>query len=372
MEPLVDYLQFAIGLALVLAGSELFVRTAVRLSSLLGRSRMFIGLTVVAFGTSAPELAIGVLGVVNKNTGIGIGNGIGNVIGSNILNILFVLGLAALIRPVIIRHRTIKREIPILLAISLFFSLIAFNGQISLIEAVLMVFTLIGYLIYIGRFSGTSDDPDVYNIIEPSGKEASGTTLAVRISLIAAAILLLAAGSHWTIKGAVSIAAGLGVSELTIGLTIVALGTSLPEIATSLMAIRKNEQELAIGNVIGSCIFNLLAIPAIMTLVKSSPLTIDSDVIIIDLPIMILSVLVCLPVFFSQHRISRQEGLLFLVYYAVYVLMLYLRETAVSIPEEPKIVLGLLGIPMILATLIIVSIRAVKYRKHLKNSGVRS
>ena len=368
MEPLVEYLKFAIGLALVLAGSGLFVRTAVRLSSLLGRSRMFIGLTVVAFGTSAPELAIGVLGVVNKNTGIGIGN----VVGSNILNILFVLGLAALIRPIIIRHRTIKREIPILLGISLFFSLLAFNGQISLIEAALMGCALIGYLIYIARFSRTSDDPDVYNIIEPSGKKASGMTLAIRTSLIAVSILLLAAGSHWTIKGAVSIAAGLGVSELTIGLTIVALGTSLPEIATSLMAIRKNEQELAIGNVIGSCIFNLLAIPAIMTLVKSSPLVIDSDVIHIDLPIMILSVVVCLPVFFSQHRISRQEGLLFLIYYAVYVLMLYLRESAISIQEEPKFILGILGVPMILISLIIVSIRAVKYRNHLKSSGERS
>lgn len=368
MEVLVDYLKFAIGLALVLAGSELFVRTAVRLSSLLGRSRMFIGLTVVAFGTSAPELAIGVLGVVNQNTGIGIGN----VIGSNILNILFVLGLAALIRPLIVRHRTIKREIPILLAISLFFSLIAYNGQIGLMEAALMVCALIGYLIYIARFSKTSDDPGVYNIIEPAGKKVSGMTLAVSIPLIAAAIFLLAAGSHWTIKGAVNIAAGLGVSELTIGLTIVALGTSLPEIATSLMAIRKNEQELAIGNVIGSCIFNLLAIPAIMTLVKSSPLAIDSDIILIDLPIMILSVVVCLPVFFSQHRISRQEGLLFLIYYAVYVMMLYLRESAISILEEQKIILGMLGIPMIMATLIIVAIRAVKYRKHLINSGERS
>jgi len=329
---------------------------------------MFIGLTVVAFGTSAPELAIGVLGVVNKNTGIGIGN----VIGSNILNILFVLGLAALIRPIIIRHRTIKREIPILLGISLFFSLIAFNGQIGLIEAALMGCALIGYLIYIARFSKTSDDPNVYNMMEPSGKKASGMTLVVRILLIAAAIFLLAAGSHWTIKGAVNIAAGLGVSELTIGLTIVALGTSLPEITTSLMAIRKNEQELAIGNVIGSCIFNLLAIPAIMTLVKSSPLTIDSDAIIIDLPIMILSVVVCLPVFFSQHRISRQEGLLFLIYYAVYVIMLYLRESALSIPEEPKVILGILGIPMILISLIIVSIRALKYRNHLKSSGERS
>jgi cation:H+ antiporter len=368
MESLMEYSKFVIGIALVLTGSKLFVQTAVKLSSLLGRSRLFIGLTVVAFGTSAPELAIGVFGVVNKNVGIGLGN----VIGSNILNILFVLGLAALIRPIMVNRLTIKREIPILLGISIFFSLIALDGKISIFEAILMGTVLIGYLSYMSRVSRTGGDLNVHNKIEFAEMRGSGKTLAAKLSLIALAILLLAAGSHWTVKGAVSIALNLGVSELTIGLTIVALGTSLPEIVTSLMAIHKNEQDLAIGNVIGSCIFNLMAIPAVMTLVKFSPVTFGDDVIFLDLPIMILSVIVCLPVFFSEHRISRQEGLLFLAYYIVYVLMLYLRETAVPILKGPAVILGLLGIPMIMITLIIILSRALKYRHYLKNTRERS
>jgi cation:H+ antiporter len=150
------------------------------------------------------------------------------------------------------------------------------------------------------------------------------------------------------------------------------MGTSLPEIVTSLAAIRRKEQDLAIGNVIGSCIFNIIAIPAIMTMVEFSPLTIDADIIFIDLPIMILAVIVCLPIFFSEHRISRQEGILFLIYYAAYTLILYIRESSYTLLDKPVTILGVLGVPMIVATLVIVSIRALKYSRYLKNAGSNS
>jgi len=357
-----EYFKFAIGLALVLAGAELFIKAVINLSSSSGRSRLFVGLTIVAFGTSAPELAIGILGVVDKTVGIGIGN----VVGSNILNILFVLGLTALIRPIAVNYVTVKRELPILLGLSVFFSFIVFDGSIHIIEALLMATGLTGYLFYSWQISYVKNKTatkDRENLPKPS---RGLKNLVLNILLVILSISLLGWGSHWTVQGAVDIAVSFGISELTIGLTLVAFGTSLPEIATSLSAIRKNEQDIAIGNVIGSCVFNLMIVPAVMAFVKMSPLMIDKDVVYIDMPIMILSIIVCLPVFFSQHKISRQEGFLFLLYYAVYVAVLYLRETTYLILQKHIYVIGILGVPMIITTLIAIFTRAVKFKNSIK------
>jgi cation:H+ antiporter len=368
MVPVEEYFKFILGLALVLVGSELFVGAAARLSALARRSRLFIGLTLVAFGTSAPELAIGVFGVLKEEVGVGLGN----VVGSNILNILFVFGLTALIRPITVKNSIIKRDLPMLFGLGILFSLIALDGVIYLIEAFLLGGVMIVYLLYMTRVSKSrghiQDSEKIKSLEMPMfGKRLSGILL-----LIVLAFLFLTIGSHLTVVGAVSIATGLGVSKLTIGLTLVAMGTSLPEIVTSLAAIRRKEQDLAIGNVIGSCIFNIIAIPAIMTMVESSRLPVDADIIFIDLPIMILAIIVCLPIFFSEHKISRQEGVLFLIYYAAYTLILYIRESTYTVLDKPVTILGVLGAPMIVFTMVIVSMRALEYRRFLKRTGGNS
>lgn len=354
-----DYILFAVGLGLLLGSAELLVRNAVRVARLIGKSSLFIGLTVTAFGTSAPELAVGISGQLSHNSDIGLGN----IIGSNIFNIFLVLGLAALIRPIVVHRPVVWRDIPILLVVCILFFLFALNGTVGSVESIVLVLALAVYLYYLARNSDERSDVPVKASPKPAADEGSSGT-PVTLVLIAASIVVMAAGAHLVVTGAVSIASDLGVSELVSGLTIVAVGTSLPEIATTVAAARNDEHELAIGNVIGSCFFNVAAVPAAMALVGSGGLVVGVAALNVDMPVMMLAVVACLPIFFSGHRISRYEGALFLVYYSVYFMFLYSRGVSDSALNRYQTEMQVLALAVVSITFVVIVFRAMQYRIH--------
>lgn len=353
-----DYLIFIIGLLLLLGSAEFFIRYLTNIATAVGKSKMFIGLTLAAFGTSAPELAIGITGLANGQADIGLGN----IIGSNIFNIFFVLGLAALVKPIIVKQKTIQRDVPIVLGTSLLFFILAVGG-IQIYEALVLFAVLTGYLVYLSKVStdfesiAEAKHPDT-TIKKPTVKQIIYSSV---MSVISLGLLVFA--SRLMVESSINIAESFGVSQLIIGLTIVAIGTSLPEIATTLAAIRKNEYELAIGNIMGSCMFNIAAVPAAMSLVLFKKLPIAADAMYIDIPVMVLAVLVCLPILFSGHLVSRREGGLFLLYYLMYAFILFTRNQPDFLFSDYKTELFIgMGI-VLMITVGIISYRAITYRK---------
>jgi len=365
IESMSPYLLFVIGLVVLIGSAELLIKNAVTLASTIGRSRLLIGMTVAALGTSAPELAIGVVGILEGTADVGVGN----IVGSNIFNILIVLGIGALIAPLAVNRKTILRDIPILLGVYLLFFLMVLNGYLGIIESILLLIILAGYIFYLSRVSSERSESMMPEIGETEKAPLSRMALIGRLTLIVVSVALLAGGSHLMVTGVVAIAKSYGVSELTIGLTVVAAGTSLPEAATTLAAIRKGEHDLAIGNIMGSCLFNIIAVPALMSLITLSPLAVADDAFFTDLPVMILALIACLPIFFSGHRISRPEGFLFLVYYVCYALILYLRASDDSFLADYKTLFWVLVVSMFVITFGIITTRAVTYARRLNRNG---
>ncbi|GIU46434.1 calcium/sodium antiporter [Shewanella algidipiscicola] len=292
------------GFIILTAGAEALVRGASSVALKLGIAPLIIGLTIVAFGTSAPELAVSLKSALAGNPGIAIGN----VIGSNIANIGLILGITALIRPIQVQTQMIKRDIPIMIGASLLFWGLINDGDVSLLDGALLTTLLVAYLgfSYISsRGEGASDIPDS-SLAHP----------LLATLLIAVGISMLIGGGMLFVDGAVTLAQQFGVSELIIGLTIVAIGTSMPELVTSVVAARKGESDIAIGNVVGSNLFNILGILGITALIH--PIT-SGGLQIIDMSMMLALALILLPVAWTGMRIGRREGALLLVAYLCYL-----------------------------------------------------
>jgi cation:H+ antiporter len=314
------------GLVLLVAGAELLVRGAARLAARFGISPLIIGLTIVAFGTSAPEMAVSVQSAFAGQGDIAVGN----VVGSNIFNVLFILGLSALITPMLVSRQLIRFDVPIMIGASLLAWFLAMDQHYGRLDGVLLfggVLAYTGFLI-VGslraRNNGASEEfDDEYGIREQNGRLASLRHLA----FIVAGLALLVYGSGLLVDGAVSLAKALGLSELVIGLTIIAAGTSLPEVATSVIAACKGERDIAVGNVVGSNIFNLLAVLGLASLVSPTPLNVSANAIAFDYPVMIAVAMACLPIFFAGYCIRRWEGALFFVYYLIYTSWLILHSS---------------------------------------------
>jgi cation:H+ antiporter len=297
------------GLILLFIGGELLVRGSSSLALSLGLTPLVVGLTVVAFGTSSPELVVSIQAALRGNSSISIGN----VIGSNIANIALILGLSALIRPVTVQSDAIKREIPFMIFVSIIFSVLVFYRHIAFLSGFLFVLLLILYVvvsIYISKKSR------VNKLGEPVKIKYS---TFVSILLVILGLVGLVYGSDLFIEGAVRLARILGASELLIGLTVVAVGTSLPELVTSIVASIKNESDILVGNIVGSNIFNILAIIGIAAMITSISLT---EVNIIDLIVMMLFSIIILPMSFFKKSISRVEGSLLLIGYVIYLIYL--------------------------------------------------
>ncbi|MBE0557322.1 MAG: calcium/sodium antiporter, partial [Proteobacteria bacterium] len=320
---LLDWILFISGFVLLISGAELLIRGASRLASAIGLSPLVIGLTVVAFGTSAPELAINIRSAFAGQPDLAVGN----VVGSNIFNVLFILGLSALATPLVVQRQLIRLDVPIMIIVSLVVLLLSLDGAIGGGEGFLLVASLVLYIVWTirsGRKEATTreekgNDPD-----KPSSRLRR---VSIQIIVVIGGLGLLVVGSQLLVEGAVSVARLLGGSELIIGLTIVAAGTSLPEVATSVLAALRGERDMAVGNVVGSNIFNLLAVLGVTASVAPGGIAVSTAAVAFDLPIMVVVAVACLPIFLHENRINRWEGGLFLAYYGGYVTYLILDAT---------------------------------------------
>lgn len=335
--------MLAVGLVLLVVGAEVLVKGASRLALGVGISPLVIGLTIVAFGTSAPEMAVSV-GAAWSGTG---DLALGNVVGSNIFNVLFILGLSALITPLVVAQKLVRLEVPLMIVASAGVWLMALDGSIGRLDGAVLFVGIIAYTIFVIRQSRKEQNTQVIAEYDREFGETSPgkTPLPINVVLILGGLVLLVTGSQLLVKGAVQIAQYMGVSELIIGLTIVAAGTSLPEVATSVIASIRGERDIAVGNVIGSNLFNLMAVLGISGVVAPAGVPVPASALAFDIPVMVGVAVVCLPVFFTAYAISRGEGAMLLFFFVAYTLYILLSATHASILTSYSDVMLRLVIP---------------------------
>lgn len=316
---------FALGIAALIAGAEFLVRGGSRLAARLGVPPIVIGLTLVAVGTSTPELAVGIEAVRSGNGALAVGN----ITGSNTVNILLILGLSALLEPLALRLQTIRLELPAMVLTALLLMAMAWNGVLSRAEGAVMVGAGLLYTVSITYASrkesraARADFTREYGL-PPNG---SGRETMRNLGALMLGIIMTVVGADWFVDGAVGLARAMGVSDAFIGLTIVAVGTSAPELVTTIMGTLKHERDIAVGNLIGSSVYNILIILGITCLVPSSGVAVDRKLILVDIPVMAAVALVCVPVFISGRRVTRVEGGLFVAAYLIYLGYLVLKRT---------------------------------------------
>ena len=304
-------LLFLAGLALLTVGAEALVRGAARIAALFGMPPLVIGLTIVALGTSSPELAVSVKAALANQPSVAIGN----AVGSNIFNVLFILGLSAMIVPLEISGQLVKLDVPIMAAVSVACLLVSVDGRISPNDGLLLV---TGLLVYIGTLTWIATCRRTELALKPDDSiSPTGWVLSLTLTLGGLATLVL--GSHLLVDSAITLARIFGLSELVIGLTIVAAGTSLPEIATSVVAALRGQRDLAVGNVVGSNIFNILGVVGMAGTISPAGIYVPRPVVVFDLPVMIVASLACIPIFMTGRTVSRMEGAFLLGCYAAYI-----------------------------------------------------
>lgn len=326
MSPL-TFILFVLGLGLLISGAELLVRGASRLAVSVGISPLVVGLTVVAFGTSSPELAVSVKAAFDGVSDIAMGN----VVGSNIVNILVVLGISAMVAPLTVQRQIVVRDVPLMIIASLALFPMGMDGSIDRMDGAVLVVGLLAWTFYTIRESRREDkagEPPVH-LDEELAQPVPHTAKAVlaQVGLIVVGFGMLVLGAKWLVDGATVLARAMGVSDLVIGLTIVALGTSLPEVAISAVASYKGERDIAVGNAVGSNLFNILAVLGIASLVAPEGIAVAPSALSFDLPVMTAVAVVCLPVFFMGNALMRGEGALFFAAYIAYVIWLVLEST---------------------------------------------
>jgi cation:H+ antiporter len=353
-------LLFVAGLTFLIIGAEALVRGASRLAAILGISPLVIGLTVVAFGTSSPELAVSLKSALSGQASIAVGN----VIGSNIFNVLFILGLSALIVPLIVAQQLVRLDVPLMIALSVFVLTLSLDESFSRGDGLTLVAGLViyvGFLIYQSRRESVEVKKEYAG--EFGIERDAKSNWIKNISLVLGGLVLLVLGSRWLVDSAVSFAQYLGVSELVVGLTIVAAGTSLPEVVTSIIAAIRGERDIAVGNVVGSNIFNIMGVLGFASIVAPTGIDVSAAVIGFDIPVMIGVALVCLPIFFTGGTISRQEGLLLLGYYVAYTLYLVMAASHHDALPKYSAVMLYIVIPLTVFTMILAARREMRNRK---------
>ena len=327
---ILSIVAIVVGLILLVWSADRFVDGAVGVAQFFGMSTFLIGMLVVGFGTSAPEMVVSVLSALNNTPQLALGN----AYGSNIANIALILGVTALIAPVVVQKQAMKRDIPILIAMTVLTVLLLMDGNVSLLDGAILLIAFAAITVF-NVFSELRAKHKRKKE-EPVEAPAEKVSIVKSSLLLLVGLVLLIASSRMLVWGAINVAQALGVSDLLIGLTIVAVGTSLPELASSIAAARRGENDLAVGNVIGSNLFNTLVvvgIAAVITPIKAM----EADVLNRDLPIMsaltLLLVLICLPIFKSKKAKAKRQkheqfgfgrigGALFLSLYVAYLVLL--------------------------------------------------
>lgn len=361
---------FVLGLVLLIGGADLLVRGSSKVALIAGLSPLVIGLTIVAFGTSAPELAINIQSAFQNQSDIALGN----VIGSNIFNILLILGISAMITPLMVQKQLIRLDVPILILVTTISYFICIDRIIERFEGLLMFGGLIFYLGFILRYS-KEQPAEIQFISNPELSDENVETIAgqskikkiiLNFLLIVVGLTMLIFGADRLVTSAVQLARFFGVSELIIGLTIVAGGTSLPEVATSVVAAIKGEKDIAVGNVIGSNLFNLLAVLGATAIIVPQGITVSKAVLYFDYPFMLAVTIATLPIFFTGLRISRWEGFVFFGYYVAYTLYLILDAIHHDSLQMYSHILFYYVTPIIVLTILITFIHALKSNRQKK------
>ncbi|MFP8487875.1 calcium/sodium antiporter [Gracilimonas sp. Q87] len=344
-------LLFLIGLAVLIGGAELFLRAVDKFGAAWSVSPVVMGLTVVAFATGAPELAISLQAAVDGKPDLVLGN----ILGSNIANILLILGIAGLVHPLKITNRIIKVDVPVVIAASTLLFVLAMDGLLSPLDGGIIFLGLIIYSVFMYFQIQKDRKLNKRRKIETEVKlDEPVTTIfyGKYILMLLAGLIFIVMGSRFMVTSAVEIAGILGISELIIGLTIVSIGTSLPEVATSVSAVRHGDSDTAVANVMGSNLYNILLTLSLTVLIAPGAIHVSQEAIDLDLPIMLIVAVACLPLFWPGKVLGRKEAIGFLFYYAAY--MTYLVFLAMQHPFK-EIMEGIMiwGIFPITAFLII-------------------
>ena len=357
------------GLVLLVVGAEFLVKGASRVAAILNIPPLIIGLTIVAYGTSAPEMSVSVMSSFSADS---VDIAIGNVVGSNICNILLVLGMSSVVAPLIVTKQIIRSDVPIMIGVSLLLFMFALDGQIGRVDSIILFVGGVLYtlsLIYqTSKHSAEQDEfAEEYSFNDP----VTPVVWVKNIVYVIGGSALLILGSSWLVDSAVIIAEDfLGVSKLLVGLTIIALGTSLPELATSVVASFRGERDIAVGNVLGSNIFNILAVLGIAGIIAPNGIAVSPSVINFSAPVAIAVAFACLPIFYSGKQIDRYEGLLFLFYYLAYngyLILDALNEKGTIAPTILPLYIGVMlwvVIPLTVIALITVAVMEKRAEKN--------
>ncbi|MFJ5294974.1 calcium/sodium antiporter [Pseudomonas sp. NPDC088368] len=344
------------GLLMMIVGAELSVRAAVALAALLKTRPLFLGLTVVALGSSAPQMAVGLQAALTDSTDIAVGS----VIGSNIFNILVTLGLSALIIPLRVARQLVRVDLPLMIGATALVAGLAWNGVLSGLDGVVLLIAMAGYLVVVVR--QFAHGARHFNPTDETPKRKVWQILG-RLAVMSCGLALMIFGSHLLVGAAAVVAQDLGLSERVIGLTVIAVATSLPALMTSLIAALRGERDIAVGNIIGSNLFNLLGVLGITSLIASAPLSISPNALDFDLPVMLGVAVLCLPLFYSGYRITRLEGLLLLVLYAVYGLHIVSFTTGMPLADRLERLMIHYALPVLGMAVLLSTVRAWR-RQH--------
>lgn len=361
--------QIVFGLGLLIGGGELLVRGAAYLANALRISPLVIGLTVVAFGTSSPELAVSLKSAFAGNADIALGN----VVGSNIINVLCILGLSAIVTPLVVSSQLIRREVPLMVAASIALLLLSLDGNVSRIDGLILFGGLVAYVVWSVRTS-RRDNLQVqsefeHGAFQPTKTRMKGSVMLAQVGTIIGGLALLGLGSNWLVSGAVTVAIHVGLSELVIGLTIVALGTSLPEFVTSVMAAYRGEREIAVGNVVGSNLFNILCVLGLSGVISPDGIAVSRTALRFDIPVMIAVAVACLPIFFTGNLIARWEGWVFFLYYLAYTTYLILDNVNRDYSRTLTPVMVGFVFPLTVVTILISLFRSIRSGTAEKNNA---
>ena len=352
--------MFVGGLVLVLAAADVLVRGASRLARLAGVSTLVVGLTVVALGSSAPEIAASLVAAWRDQGALAVGN----VVGSNIFNILAVLGVTALVRPMAVARSLVRFDVPVMVGSCVGVVGIAWDGHISRLEGLVLLAALATYLWLTLRDARDKEaaDPDATaDETSDERRQRQGAALVTSLALVVGGLVGIILGSRWMVTGAVDIARHFGLSELIIGLTIVAAGTGMPELATSAVAAWKGEQGMAVGNLVGSNIFNVLGVLGAVGTFSPNAIPVPEIALHFDIPVMIAVALILVPIFYAGKGVARWQGGMLFAYYLAYLLFLVLGATEHDALKPLGTVMLLVVLP---ATTVMVCLSAFRTWRH--------
>jgi cation:H+ antiporter len=353
---------FIAGLAALIGGAELFLKGVDHFGVKWRISPLIMGLTVVAFATGAPELAISIQAAASGNVDLVLGN----IVGSNIANILLILGISALIRPLVVKLRVVRIDVPIVIAASVLLYVVALDGELTTLDGVWLLLGLVAYSVFtFFQIKAERNNQPEETELEAKARELStGWFFYVKnIGFLILGMGLIVQGSGWMVQSAVELATILGLSELVIGLTIVSIGTSLPEIATSIATIRKGNTDMAVANVMGSNLYNILLTLGLTVIIAPNVIEVSSAAIALDLPFMVAVSIACIPIFIAGFDITKFDGSIFLFYYGTYLAYLVLDAVGSGLASIMETMMFFAVIPM---TLIYIIWRVFNHRKSVK------